>query len=102
MTATEGDTNTDLPKPSAATANLAQYSRFVQRIRRRYDKELGLLQAGAPDTPAMQSCLDSLLATGLDAGQALRVLRQLVVVVQSQCLKTLKHCKLVSMVLSKV
>jgi glutamate-ammonia-ligase adenylyltransferase len=79
MTATEGDTNTDLPKPSAATANLAQYSRFVQRIRRRYDKELGLLQAGAPDTPAMQSCLDSLLATGLDAGQALRVLRQLVV-----------------------
>ena len=54
------------------------YSRFVQRIRRRYAGQLALLPTGAPVRVMMQATLDALLATGLDTGAALRVLRQLV------------------------
>ena len=54
------------------------YSRFVQRIRRRYAGQMALLPTGAPVRVTMQATLDALLATGLDTGAALRVLRQLV------------------------
>ena len=54
------------------------YSRFVQRIRRRYSGQMALLPAGAPVRGTMQEALDALLATGLDMNAALRVLRQLV------------------------
>ncbi len=61
-----------------AASGASAYSRFVQRIRRRYAGELGLLPEGAPLRPAMQTAFDALLATGLETGAALRVLRQLV------------------------
>ena len=79
MTATAGNPLNDSSNNAAHLGNLAQYSRFVQRIRRRYERELPLLQAGDPTKPVMQACLAELQATGLDVGQALRVLRQLVV-----------------------
>src|SRR2546426_4116676 len=70
----------DTPPPLAPTASDAAsgYSRFVQRIRRRYAEQLHLLPAGAPVRASMQLALEALLATGLETGAALRVLRQLV------------------------
>ena len=64
--------------PPSEGAVASDYSRFVQRIRRRYPQQLSLLPAGAPLRPAMQSTLDALLASGLETGAALRLLRQLV------------------------
>ncbi len=67
--------STDLSaQPLAASG----YSRFVQRIRRRYADELALLPPGAPERAGMQITYDALLGRGLDTGAALRVLRQLV------------------------
>jgi len=56
----------------------AQQSRFVQRIRRRYDQELALLPTGVPSRAVMLQTLEALRARGLDLGAALRVLRHLV------------------------
>ncbi|MDB5932619.1 MAG: (Glutamate--ammonia-ligase) adenylyltransferase [Polaromonas sp.] len=64
--------------PFAAERATAAYSRYVQRIRRRYDAQMPLLAPGAPVRAAMQATLDALLAGGLETGAALRVLRQLV------------------------
>ena len=61
--------------PTAVPSN---YSRFVQRIRRRYEAQLNLLPAGAPTRPSQQVALDALRASGLTTCAALRVLRQLV------------------------
>ncbi|MBG6076799.1 bifunctional [glutamate--ammonia ligase]-adenylyl-L-tyrosine phosphorylase/[glutamate--ammonia-ligase] adenylyltransferase [Polaromonas sp. CG_9.11] len=66
------------PTPPDASPDASSYSRFVQRIRRRYAEQMPLLATGAPLRPAMQSALDALLSSGLDTGAALRVLRQLV------------------------
>ncbi len=55
------------------------YSRFVQRIRRRYVAQLALLQPGEPTCASMQGALLALRAQGLETGAALRVLRQLVI-----------------------
>lgn len=60
--------------PEAASG----YSRFVQRIRRRYAKQLALLPAGTPVRATMLTAYEALQAQGLDTGAALRVLRQLV------------------------
>ena len=57
---------------------LSNYSRFVQRIRRRYSAELALLPAGPPVARTMNEALAALLQSGLLPGAALRVLRQLV------------------------
>jgi len=38
----------------------AEHSRFVQRVRRRYGDELGLLPPGAPDVAAVQELVDVL------------------------------------------
>jgi [glutamine synthetase] adenylyltransferase / [glutamine synthetase]-adenylyl-L-tyrosine phosphorylase len=57
---------------------LAEHSRFVQRIRRRYVEELACLPPGAPVHATMREALTALLARGLDMPAALRVLRQLV------------------------
>ena len=67
--------STDL---SAHPLTASGYSRFVQRIRRRYADELALLPPGAPGRAGMQITYDALQARGLDTGAALRVLRQLV------------------------
>ncbi len=56
----------------------AAYSRFVQRIRRRYAQELATLPAGVPVKASMEVCLGALLARGLDIPSALRVLRHVV------------------------
>ncbi|MGH8831508.1 MAG: bifunctional [glutamate--ammonia ligase]-adenylyl-L-tyrosine phosphorylase/[glutamate--ammonia-ligase] adenylyltransferase, partial [Polaromonas sp.] len=64
--------------PSAMGPAASAYSRFVQRIRRRYAEQMPLLPAGAPVRASMQTALDALLASGLETGAALRVLRQLV------------------------
>ena len=56
----------------------AAYSRFVQRVRRRFASELDCLPPGAPVHASMQACLVQLLERGLVMPAALRVLRQLV------------------------
>ncbi len=75
MTAASADSLLS-PPPSGVLAS--GYSRFVQRIRRRYAAEMPLLPEGAPVRATMQSTLDALLARGLEVGAALRVLRQVV------------------------
>ena len=57
----------------------SSYSRFVQRIRRRYDSLLTLLPPGDPTRSSMERALLALRGHGLDTGAALRVLRQLVI-----------------------
>ncbi len=57
----------------------AAYSRFVQRIRRRYAAELGLLPPGAPDAAGITALVRRLQDTGRDLPCALRVARHLVV-----------------------
>jgi [glutamine synthetase] adenylyltransferase / [glutamine synthetase]-adenylyl-L-tyrosine phosphorylase len=67
------------PNESSAPAPaLAEHSRFVQRIRRRYSAELACLPPGAPVHASMRIALAQLLERGLDMAAALRVLRQLV------------------------
>jgi glutamate-ammonia-ligase adenylyltransferase len=64
----------DAPQPVTAV-----HSRFVQRIRRRYEGELPLLPPGVPDRPVIDGLIDRLLAEGRPLPSALRVARQLVV-----------------------
>lgn len=64
---------------TVSVAARSQYSRFVQRIRRRYPSQMVLLPAGAPIRSGMEHTLQALFAEGLLAGAALRVLRQLVI-----------------------
>ena len=71
----------------------AGYSRYVQRIRRRYADQLTLLPAGAPDRAAMAQTFERLRAAGHQTGAALRILRQLVlerlVVIDSEAISPL-------------
>ena len=68
-----------LTQPTASRAPAASaYSRFAQRIRRRYADQAQVLPSGAPVRATMESAFKSLLATGLETGAVLRVLRQLV------------------------
>ena len=53
-------------------------SRLVQRLRRRYARDLISLPPGAPSPLTLQACYDELLRTYPLAADALRVLRQLV------------------------
>ena len=57
---------------------LAGYSRYHQRLHRRYETEFALLAAGAPVRADMELTLEALRQQGLDCGAALRVLRQVV------------------------
>ena len=57
--------------------DLSTYSRFVQRLRRRYANELHRLPTGAPVLATMQACFDTLRQTH-SCGDSLRMLRQLV------------------------
>ena len=56
----------------------ANYSRFFQRIDRRYADHLVLLAPGEPQRASMQATFDALTARGNDVSAALRMLRQLV------------------------
>ncbi|RYF35584.1 MAG: bifunctional [glutamate--ammonia ligase]-adenylyl-L-tyrosine phosphorylase/[glutamate--ammonia-ligase] adenylyltransferase [Comamonadaceae bacterium] len=63
--------------PESATG-LSAHSRFVQRLRRRYANELHLLPAGTPLRSSMGVAYAALRARGDAAGDALRIVRQLV------------------------
>ena len=56
----------------------AEFSRLVQRLRRRYAAQLPLLPAGAPTPDSLALCLQALQQTWPEPADALRVLRQLV------------------------
>jgi glutamate-ammonia-ligase adenylyltransferase len=56
---------------------LANFSRFVQRVRRRYNVEFALLPPGTPNLASLQACY-SALRLSYPCSDALRVLRQLV------------------------
>jgi glutamate-ammonia-ligase adenylyltransferase len=56
----------------------AAYSRFVQRIRRRYAPWLGLLSAPSPLQPDLLHAYETIRQSGHEVGAALRILRQLV------------------------
>ena len=57
---------------------LSSYSRFAQRVRRRYEDQLHLLPPGLPTPEHLTRTFDALTAAGLDTGSALRTTRQLV------------------------
>jgi glutamate-ammonia-ligase adenylyltransferase len=57
--------------------DLPLYSRFLQRLHRRYGAELSLLSAGPPTRDSLSAAYVALQAKGLDTSAALRVLRQL-------------------------
>ena len=67
--------------------DLPMYSRFLQRLHRRYADVLPLLPPGAPTREGLEAAFFALKATGLDTGGALRVLRQLTLerLVQLDC-----------------
>ncbi|WKB50933.1 bifunctional [glutamate--ammonia ligase]-adenylyl-L-tyrosine phosphorylase/[glutamate--ammonia-ligase] adenylyltransferase [Eleftheria terrae] len=56
---------------------LATHSRFVQRVRRRYEAELPLLSPGLPSREQLSALIDTLAARGRPLTSALRVARQL-------------------------
>jgi glutamate-ammonia-ligase adenylyltransferase len=62
------------PQPAPA---LAEHSRFVQRLRRRYAAELRLLPPGVPDHEAIAALVQRLQSDGRTLTSALRVARQL-------------------------
>lgn len=64
--------------PETSAAALASHSRFVQRIRRRYEGDLGLLAPGLPDRDAIRALIEALQARGRPLAAALRVARHLV------------------------
>jgi len=66
------------PAGGGGLVPLSGQSRFVQRLRRRYSGELGLLSDGAPSHATMTVAYQALRSRGLDVPSALRVLRQLV------------------------
>ncbi|WP_082568816.1 bifunctional [glutamate--ammonia ligase]-adenylyl-L-tyrosine phosphorylase/[glutamate--ammonia-ligase] adenylyltransferase [Rhizobacter sp. Root1221] len=57
---------------------LAEHSRFVQRVRRRYADDLPLLAPGLPDTGRIGALIDLLVARGRALPSAMRVARHLV------------------------
>jgi glutamate-ammonia-ligase adenylyltransferase len=66
--------------PAANDVNPADgplYSRFLQRLHRRYADVLPLLPPGEPNRDSLSAAYAALQARGLDTSAALRVLRQL-------------------------
>ncbi|MDM0115297.1 bifunctional [glutamate--ammonia ligase]-adenylyl-L-tyrosine phosphorylase/[glutamate--ammonia-ligase] adenylyltransferase [Variovorax sp. J22R133] len=77
MTASSSSGSTEAPQKKGPPP-LSSYSRFVQRLRRRYASELALLPPGAPGREHMAQAYAALLERGYGVGDALRVVRQLV------------------------
>jgi glutamate-ammonia-ligase adenylyltransferase len=59
------------------SADLPLYSRFLQRLHRRYAAELTLLPPGPPTRDTLSAAYAALQTQGLDTSASLRVLRQL-------------------------
>jgi len=57
----------------------AAYSRYVQRVRRRFADEIAALPAGAPDALAIEQLIDSYVQQGHSLAAALRIARHAVV-----------------------
>ncbi len=66
---------------------LSDYSRFQQRLTRRYKHQLAALPDGAPDRSAMEQAYARLIASGATLSDALRIVRQLVMhrLIQLDC-----------------
>ncbi len=67
-----------VPPAAPEDALPSSHSRFVQRLRRRYQAELPLLPPGSPTRETMAAACEALRARGHDTGAALRIVRQLV------------------------
>ena len=68
----------EAPAPNdVSPVDLPLYSRFLQRLHRRYPAELPLLPPGPPTRDSLSAAYAALQAKGLDTSAALRVLRQL-------------------------
>ena len=68
----------EAPTPNdVSPVDLPLYSRFLQRLHRRYPAELPLLPPGPPTRDSLSAAYAALQAKGLDTSAALRVLRQL-------------------------
>ncbi|MDM0075124.1 bifunctional [glutamate--ammonia ligase]-adenylyl-L-tyrosine phosphorylase/[glutamate--ammonia-ligase] adenylyltransferase [Variovorax sp. J2P1-59] len=83
MTASSHPGSTDAkahrsPPASISPIPLAEYSRFVQRLRRRYAGELSLLPPGEPVKALIAEAYDALRLRGDNVADALRTVRQLV------------------------
>ena len=74
--------NPSTDSTDVVTGTLAQaasgYSRYVQRVRRRYASQMARLPEGPPVRALMEVTFQALQGGGMDTGAALRVLRQLV------------------------
>ncbi|HSW24442.1 MAG TPA: glutamine-synthetase adenylyltransferase, partial [Burkholderiaceae bacterium] len=62
-----------------ATAATADYSRYVQRVRRRFGAEIAALAAGVPDAAAIEQLIDRFVQQGQPLAAALRIARHAVV-----------------------
>ncbi|HSC01206.1 MAG TPA: bifunctional [glutamate--ammonia ligase]-adenylyl-L-tyrosine phosphorylase/[glutamate--ammonia-ligase] adenylyltransferase, partial [Burkholderiaceae bacterium] len=62
-----------------ATVATADYSRYVQRVRRRFGNEIAALAPGVPDAVAIDQLVDHLLQLGQSLAAALRIARHAVV-----------------------
>jgi glutamate-ammonia-ligase adenylyltransferase len=65
------------PTNDVSRGDLPMYSRFLQRLHRRYADVLPLLPPGPPSREGLEAAFAALRATGLDTSAAVRVLRQL-------------------------
>src|SRR5665213_4237097 len=77
-TATATATATARPATPQRNPARAAHSRFVQRVRRRYPAELGLLPAGRPNRATIDALIERLLEGGRDLASAMRVARHVV------------------------
>ena len=78
MMASDAEGSQNIQQFVSKPLGLAEHSRYVQRIRRRYAAELSLLPPGPPERTVMAQTLAALREQGLELGAGLRVLRQLV------------------------
>ena len=62
----------------SSVAPLSDYSRFGQRLQRRYQEQFDLLPAGAPCRAHMEQAFAALMQGGATLSDALRIVRQLV------------------------
>ena len=64
------------PAANPAAVHEPERSRFIQRLHRRYAREMSLLPAGTPDAAGFESAFAALKNDGHPTGAALRILRQ--------------------------